>query len=311
MIRLKNIEHITYKVPDLDRAEQFVTDFGMTKVARTDSKLYMRGASASPYCYVAELAERAEYVSAAFAVESLDELRKAEELPGATRIETIDAPGGGKRVSVRDKEGFRIDLVHGQAQVEPMALRDPLKINFAREKNRLGTFQRLDIRPAKILRLGHFGYNVSSFDKAFDWYTSVFNFLPSDILYANPEGKRKNIAAFLRLDRGDEWVDHHSLFFLESPTTHVHHSSFEVQDFDEEMVGSQFLQSKGWQQFWGVGRHVLGSQIFDYWKDPSGFTLEHYADGDLMQANAPADQREISHDALSVWGPPPPNDFFD
>src|ERR1700712_3300930 len=48
------------------------------------------------------------------------------------------------------------------------------------------------------------------------------------------------------------------------PKFHVHHSSFEVHDFDIQALGHQWLQRKNYDLVWGVGRHVLGSQIFDY-----------------------------------------------
>ena len=59
-----------------------------------------------------------------------------------------------------------------------------------------------------------------------------------------------------------------SLFFAAGPEeepTHVHHSSFEVNDFDTQSLGHYWLQEKGYTNCWGMGRHVLGSQIFDYW----------------------------------------------
>lgn len=49
------------------------------------------------------------------------------------------------------------------------------------------------------------------------------------------------------------------------PKYHVHHSSFEVHDFDIQSLGHQWLREKDYDLVWGVGRHVLGSQIFDYW----------------------------------------------
>lgn len=67
----------------------------------------------------------------------------------------------------------------------------------------------------------------------------------------------------------------------------------------------------GWQRrvesIWGVGRHVLGSQIFDYWADPSGFKIEHYADGDLVNAGTPTLRDVVG--PFSVWGPEVPKDF--
>jgi len=43
----------------------------------------------------------------------------------------------------------------------------------------------------------------------------------------------------------------------------------------------------GLEEHEGVGRHLLGSQIFDYWRDPWGQKHEHYADGDLFDAAQP------------------------
>jgi len=56
-----------------------------------------------------------------------------------------------------------------------------------------------------------------------------------------------------------------------------------------------------------VGRHILGSQIFDYWADPAGFKIEHYTDGDLFNEDTAA--RRYAHGLLSIWGPELPKDF--
>ena len=38
---------------------------------------------------------------------------------------------------------------------------------------------------------------------------------------------------------------------------------------------------KGYTPSWGVGRHILGSQVFDYWYTPDKFMIEHYSDGEF------------------------------
>ena len=38
----------------------------------------------------------------------------------------------------------------------------------------------------------------------------------------------------------------------------------------------------GYFRSWGIGRHIQGSQIFDYWRDPDGFLVEHFTDGDMF-----------------------------
>ena len=77
---------------------------------------------------------------------------------------------------------------------------------------------------------------------------------------------------FWRLDRGKERVDHHSFFFYEGPKFHPHHASFETHDFDTQVLGHDWLREKGYRNCWGVGRHILGSQIFDYWCVETSYT---------------------------------------
>jgi hypothetical protein len=110
------------------------------------------------------------------------------------------------------------------------------------------------------------------------------------------------------LDLGEEYVDHHCLFLVRAPfifpETRMHHTSYEVDDFDTQLIGHDWLLKQNYKLVWGVGRHILGSQIFDYWRDPSGFTIEHYADGDLVN-NTHKVSREPDGGPLSlaVWGP--------
>jgi len=60
-----------------------------------------------------------------------------------------------------------------------------------------------------------------------------------------------------------------------------------------------------------VGRHLLGSQIFDYWRDPWGQKHEHYADGDLFDAAQPPGYHVLDRAGLYQWGPDLPDDFVD
>lgn len=82
----------------------------------------------------------------------------------------------------------------------------------------------------------------------------------------------------------------------------MHHSSFETHDFDAQVLGHDWLRHKGYENCWGVGRHIMGSQIFDYWFDPSRFILEHYVDGDLLNQDYPTQRTKASPDGLHVWG---------
>jgi len=173
----------------------------------------------------------------------------------------------------------------------------------------LGQFQRYHMGPALVHKLGHFGYVCKEFDTELDFYTSNFNFVHSDILF-HPVLPQVDAMTFMHLDLGEEYSDHHCFFMQRAPPgtwrTYVHHSSFEVADFDTQLIGHKWLAKK-WKSVWGVGRHILGSQIFDYWADPDGFKVEHYADGDLVNKDTPARRTVLG--PLSIWGPELPTDF--
>jgi len=148
------------------------------------------------------------------------------------------------------------------------------------------------------------------FDNEFAFYTGNFNFVPTDILW-HPKFENIDVLAFMHLDLGKRYSDHHTFFMQRAPPevkkSYIHHSSYEVADFDTQLLGHEWLTKKGWKSVWGVGRHILGSQIFDYWEDPSRFKIEHYADGDLVNEDTPT-RREVAG-PLSVWGPELPKDF--
>ncbi|KAK2764668.1 trihydroxytoluene oxygenase [Colletotrichum kahawae] len=175
-----------------------------------------------------------------------------------------------------------------------------LNFNFPTKKHRnAGTFQRFEKGPAPVHKLGHFGVCVTDFQKTYDFFTSRFNFIPSDLVH---DHTGRDVTVFLRLDRGEQLVDHHSFFFFEGPKFHVHHSSYETHDSDMQFLGHDWLRHRGYENFWGVGRHIMGSQIFDYWYDPSKFIFEHYVDGDQMNSSHPTSISEASPNGLHIWG---------
>ena len=66
------------------------------------------------------------------------------------------------------------------------------------------------------------------------------------------------------------------------------HVSYEVSSLDDVWKGHMQLKTKAefknerYEIAWGVGRHVLGSHIYDYWHDPYGHVHEHMSDGDRI-----------------------------
>lgn len=159
-----------------------------------------------------------------------------------------------------------------------------------------------------IHKLGHFGYSTDNHANTCTWYSSNFNFKATDILH-KPGDPSAEILVFYHLDLGVEYSDHHCLLIAihhdaSKKGTIIHHSSFEVEDLDTLMMGHKWLVEKGHKQMWGIGRHVMGSQIFDYWYDSSGSILEHYTDSDVVNENTPTCRQAGT--PAAIWGPPLP-----
>jgi hypothetical protein len=124
---------------------------------------------------------------------------------------------------------------------------------------------------------------TETFDVTVPWYRETLGLLCSDNVYRGTTDHL--VGSFNRIDRGDEYVDHHVIYFMRGTPSGLNHLAFEVPDIDDVHVGHEHLVQKGYRSTWGVGRHALGSQVFDYWFDPWGRVHEHT--GYLEAATAP------------------------
>lgn len=272
-VRLVKLAHMRYQHPDLETITKFLKDFGMhiAKQSEDGSKLWFRGYGPDQYVYYAQHGAEKKFLGGAFEVESMAELEKASKIEGASAVEEMtDAPGGGHIVTLRDPEGFLINLIYGQSPAPTGDFPQKVIVNDETDKPRVRKFNRFTPGPAAVHKLGHYGLCVQNFDAQVEWYTRNFNFAPTDFLYVpmpNADGKgtdgpqRKDVAVFAHIDRGDDPVDHHTFFISTNKTSHVHHCSFEVHDYDTQHLGHQWLGKQGYTSVWGIGRHILGSQI--------------------------------------------------
>ena len=308
MTKVIDVAQVTYEAPDLELMERFLTDFGLTRSVRTDDALYMRGAASQHHIYVTRKGPVARFVGATFEVETIEELEQLAAFDDVP-VEPSSEPGGGSQVVMHMPDGFEIRAICNRERAEPLPHRDRHRINAARSKERVNASIRVKSSPCQAIRLGHFVLHVSNHDESVRWLNERFNLLPSD--YFLPPGEEGPIVGtFLRLDRGAEPVDHHCLLVLQSDWVGVHHCSFEVEDLDAVMCAHDFLLQQGWTLDVGVGRHLLGSQVFDYWKDPNGFRIEHYTDGDVCDASYQPGTFNGTACETTQWGMEPPLEFF-
>lgn len=297
------LTHVVFERPDLDRDEAFLTDFGLLRVARTDDVLYLRARSSSPYCYRIDRGPHARFVGAGFRVGSRRDLEALSKIEGASEIEPAPHPSGGERVRLRDPSGFSIEVVHGQSAAAEIPARAPIQIDDPR---RINQPQRPPVEPAEITRLGHFVIEVADYQATCAFYTEHLGLIPSDVQVL-PDGSPA--VTFFRLDLGDTPADHHTLAIAQGFMPAFGHAAFEVVDADAVGMGQRVLRERGWKHAWGIGRHILGSQIFDYWNDPWGAKHEHYCDGDRFTADQSMGVHPVSRDAMAQWGQPMPRSF--
>tara|TARA_R110002110_G_scaffold10511_4_gene51675 strand:+ start:3726 stop:4667 length:942 start_codon:yes stop_codon:yes gene_type:complete len=308
MIKVEDIAFGRLQSPDLDEAEEFLTNFGMIRAERTKDRLYMRGTDPTPFIHVTHLGE-AKFIGLAFRAESEEDLEKVSKVDGASAVEDLDEPGGGKRVRLTEPNGYQIEVVYGQAATDEIEVpRFGINTAAARE-SRLGELTRIERGPSHVKRLGHAVIMTPDVMGGTKWFRETLGLVPSDEVYV---GEKDNIiATFNRIDGGERYVDHHTFLCIKGEKPGLNHMAFEVHDIDDVFMGNAHLKKmEKYDHMWGLGRHVLGSQVYDYWQDPWGRVHEHWTDSDrLNNKNEP--NLVAAEDGLdSQWGEPVPERFI-
>lgn len=308
LIKVTDLAYGRLRAPDLDLAEEFLTHFGMVRADRTNHALYMRGTDPAHHIHVTEKGDPG-FVGLAYYAASLDDLKRLAKAPGASGIEAIDEPGGGKRVRLTEPNGYQIEVVYGIKKEKAIPVkRQPL--NMGKDSlRRAGELMRLPKGPSRVKRIGHGVMAAPDVVKTVQWFRDTLGFVCSDDIYA---GSKDNIiGSFNRCDRGKEYVDHHVFFCIRNERAGLNHLSFEVQDFDDVFMGHEYLGQLGkYEHMWGIGRHLLGSQVYDYWSDPWGRVHEHWSDTDRLNVKNGSNLLSAEEGLVSQWGERPPEKFI-
>lgn len=290
------IAYIRLGAPDLDAQETFLREFGLVTVQRDDERLYMRGIGHRPFIHVTERGESG-VIAVGYDVHPDFPIETLQERFGAP-VESIDEPGGGKRICLHDPNGLRVELVQGRNAAPEMQRRNPLRGTDAPSKDR---------GPSKIEQLVHTAYMTTRLQETIAWYQGHFGFLPTDELYVEKQGN--TLGRFVRADMGDEPVFHHILFIMRGEKNGLHHASFEVERVDEIFTGGDHLHELQYDHVRGIGRHALGSQIFDYWMSPFNVMHEHWSSSEKMNANSRFNHVQIGSGMVHDSGERPPERF--
>ncbi|WP_322094324.1 VOC family protein [Paraburkholderia bannensis] len=302
---------LIFGVDDIADCAQYLTDYGLTPVDVNEN-----GGRFEALDSTAIVLRRKDDAKLAAPLETGNMLR--ETVYGVADAATLDAIAQELRKDreVQRREDGSIASVDdmGFALAFQVTTRKPLALPGeashapgapgARGVNVPGVDPQAQARPRT---LSHVVYFVPDARAAEAFYVERLGFTCSD--------RFTGVGPFLR-PAGT--ADHHTLFLIQTPPfmKGCEHFTFHLGGPGELMqAGSRFVE-KGYQSFWGPGRHRFGSNWFWYFNSPLGCHVEYDADMDLHDANWAAREVPMSADASQLFlfqhrerwipgGPPP------
>ena len=294
-----SLHRFVFTVPDIGAAASFYSDFGLD-ARRTGERvdLYTFGNDHRwGTIHQKPGPKRLQYVSFGAFPEDYDRIVARLKSLG---VETIKAHplADEEGTWFVDPEGTPVQLVvsrkvtPAEKPVAAAATSPKPGHPAAPSRSKAGT-----VRPR---RLSHILLFTSDVMRSVRFYSDALGLRLSD--------HSGDIIAFLH---GAHASDHHLIAFAKSDGPGLHHSSWDVANFDDVGLGMQQMIDRGHAHGWGVGRHVLGSNYFRYVRDPWGSFAEYSYDIDFIPATL--DWQPKDHppeDSFYVWGPPVPDDFI-
>lgn len=309
VIKVRDLAWLEFEKPDLKRAEAFARAFGFTTALRTDDEVHLRGTDPGSPCVVIRRGGRSRFVGPAFTAQDVADVNRLAAATGVTVGRLPDSIGG-VVADLADPRGIPVRVVAGMDELPELPGQQPHTFNFGHQVTRTNATQRPPREPARVQRLGHVVLQSTTYLESLNWYLDHFGLIVSDFMYYPGQRERGPAMSFIRCDRGSTPTDHHTLAMVLGPSDRYVHSAYQVSDLDAIAAGGEHLRELGYQRSWGIGRHIQGSQIFDYWRDPDGFLVEHFADGDLFDSTLEPGWAPLTASGLAQWGPPATKDFL-
>ncbi|MGS0742330.1 VOC family protein [Glaciimonas sp. GG7] len=297
VLGVHSIDEFAFSVPDLKQAEHFYRSFGLDVKVEADCLALHTFGHPHRWARVFQGAhKRLLWVS--WGIYADDQEAFSQQL-NEHRVQRINAP------HAANPEGIWFTGPDGLPQQLLVCQKSSPDIKspriFPAEVSTSGRApHRCAVTQVQPNRLSHILLFTADVDVSVRFYIDVLGLRMSD--------RSGSIIAFLHSPHGS---DHHLIAMATSTDYGLHHSSWDVSSLDAVGLGSQQMTQAGYDQGWGLGRHVLGSNYFRYVRDPWGSYCEYSFDIDHIAAglNWPADDY-LPEDALYVWGAPPPEDFI-
>lgn len=283
-------------VPDLDEEEKFLTAFGFD-VQRRDELLEIR-ASASDHVWAVILGgerKRLAFVSLGCYEEDLQKIKAQVAAAGGVFCDSHPAgPSGG--FWFRDPDG---NLVQVCAAPKTQPDQKSRMVDMNIPANVRGAPARSAAKKVGPTRLSHMALFTSDVTRSLAFYTQAVGVRLAD--------RSGDIIAFTY---GRHGSDHHLLAFLIGGGGGLHHSSWDMPNVEALGLGNTQMRAAGYDKHWGPGRHVLGSNYYNYVKDNFGQWWEYSSHIDYIEKDADWTVANFSdEDALYLWGPDLPPNF--
>jgi catechol 2,3-dioxygenase-like lactoylglutathione lyase family enzyme len=304
-----DIAWLEFEKPDLRGAESFAQAFGFTTVLKTAAELQLRGTDAGAPCVLIRRGPRSRFLGPAFQAADASDVLRLADATGAVAAKLPESIGG-MGVDLVDPSGLRVRVVTDMHHLPALPSQQPLVMNVGHDLARTNATQRPPREPAKVQRLGHVVLQTTRYRETLDWYLKHLGLIVSDFLFYAGQREKGPVMSFIRCDRGSTPTDHHTLAMTLGPVNRYVHSAYQVADLDTLAAGGEHLLDRGYHRSWGIGRHIQGSQIDDYWRDPDGFLVEHFTDGDLFDCTLEPGWSPMTVSGLAQWGPPATKDFL-
>ena len=309
VIKVVDLAWLEFEKPDLTRAAAFARAFGFQTAQHGPDELHLRGTRAGGPCVILRRRPRTRFAGVAFrACDEVDVLRLADK--SGVAIRPLPENIGGVSVDLIDPSGMPVRVVAGMHALPDLPDQPRHVFNFGHEVQRTNATQRPPRVPARVQRLGHLVVQSTKYLEALNWYLDNLGMIVSDFLFFPGQRERGPTMSFIRCDQGSTPADHHTLAMALGPANRYVHSAYQVSDLDALAAGGEYLRECGYFRSWGIGRHIQGSQIFDYWRDPDGFLVEHFADGDVFDNTVKPGWAPFAASGLAQWGPPATKDFL-
>lgn len=252
--RISHLRHVALAVPDFTTQRNFYTDvWGLTEVAAEDNISYLAcEGSSQPFAVRLRQDDDKRIDVIAWGADSREDVDALAEQLGSSGVQLISEPGDLQTYGAG--YGFRFFDIDGRT----------VEVACEVEKRQARELEPLESIPN---RLAHVVLNSANPDATVAWYLEHLSVAVSDQLTMPGMG---DLMWFLRCSEV-----HHSLAISRGPHASLHHLSFEMQGVEENLFGTGRVMRAGIERIWGPGKHLAGDNMFNYFLDPSGNTMEY------------------------------------